>query len=88
MDFSYNQAINMIWYFSDKKTSNNYKMINDKKIKDIFILVDNLRSSNKDIEQFELYDLIGIYKSELYDSRSEILLRQKRYIIKYNIFIM
>lgn len=82
MDFSYNQAINMIWYFSDKKTSNNYKMITDKKIKDIFILVDNLRSSNKDIEQFELYDLIGIYKSELYDSRSEILLRQKRYIYK------
>lgn len=69
-------------YFSDKKTSNNYKMITDKKIKDIFILVDNLRSSNKDIEQFELYDLIGIYKSELYDSRSEILLRQKRYIYK------
>lgn len=31
MDFSYNQAINMIWYFSDKKTGNDYKMITDKK---------------------------------------------------------
>ena len=82
MDFSYNQAINMIWHFSDKKTSNDYKIITDKKIKDIFILIDNLRSSNKNIEQFELYDLIGIYKSELYDSRNEILLRQKRYIYK------
>lgn len=43
MDFSYNQAINMIWYFSDKKTSNDYKMITDKKIKDIFTLIDNLK---------------------------------------------
>lgn len=82
MDLSYNQAINMIWYFSDKKTSNDYKMITDKKIKDIFTLIDNLKNSKKDIEQFELYDLIGIYKSELYDSRNEILLRQKKYIYK------
>ena len=82
MDFSYNQAINMIWYFSDKKTSNDYKMITDKKIKDIFTLIDNLKNSKKDIEQFELYGLIGIYKSELYDSRNEILLRQKKYIYK------
>lgn len=82
MDFSYNQAINMIWYFSDKKTSNDYKIITDKKIKDIFTLIDNLKNSKKDIEQFELYDLIGIYKSELYDSRNKILLRQKKYIYK------
>ena len=82
MDFSYNQAINMIWYFSDKKTSDDYKIITDKKIKDIFTLIDNLKNSDKNIEQFELYDLIGIYKSELYDSRNEILLRQKGYIYK------
>ena len=81
MDFSYNQAINMIWYFSDKN-NDDYKMITDKKIKDIFSLIDNLKNSNMDIEKFELYDLIGIYKSELYDSRNEILLRQKRYIYK------
>lgn len=36
----------------------------------------------KKIEKFELYDLIGIYKSELYDARNEILLRQNRYIHK------
>lgn len=82
MDFSYNQAINMIWYFFDKKNNDDYKMITDKKIKDIFSLIDNLKNSNMNIEEFELYDLIGIYKSELYDSRNEILLRQKRYIYK------
>ena len=82
MDFSYNQAINIIWYFYDKKTNNDYKIITDKKIKDIFSLIDNLKNYNMSIENFCLYDLIGIYKSELYDSRNEILLRQKRYICK------
>ncbi len=82
MDFSYNQAINMIWYFYDNKTDDDYKLITDKKIKDVFSLIDNLKNSNMDIVKFELYDLIGIYKSELYDSRNEILLRQKKYIYK------
>ena len=82
MNFSYNQAINMIWYFSDKKTNNDYKVITDKRIKDVFSFIDNLKKSNMDIEKIELYDLIGIYKSELYDSRNEILQRQKRYIYK------
>lgn len=82
MDFSYNQAINMIWYFSDKKNDDDYKIITDKKIKDVFLLIDNLKNSSIDVEKIELYDLIGIYKSELYDSRNEILLRQKRYIYK------
>ncbi len=80
MNFSYNQAINMIWYFSDKKINDNYKIITDKRIKNIFYLIDNLKNSNMDIQKFELYDLIGIYKSELYDSRKEILLRQQGYI--------
>lgn len=85
MDFSYSQAIKMIWYFWDKLDNNSYKIITDKKIKDIFTLIDNLKNSNmeiKKIEKFELYDLIGIYKSELYDARNEILLRQNRYIHK------
>lgn len=80
MDFSYNQAINIIWYFFDKKTKDDYKLISDKKLEYIFALIASLRKTDKDIEQFTLYDLIGIYKSELYDSRKDILLRQKRYI--------
>ena len=41
-----------ILYFSDKKTSNYYKMITDKKIKDIFTLIDNLKNlgSGKTVE--------------------------------------
>lgn len=81
MDFSCSQAINLIWYFSDKKSSNDFKIITDKKLKSLFSIVDVLKTSKEsDIENFELYDLIGIYKSGLYDSRNEILIRQKRYI--------
>lgn len=80
MDFSCSQAINLIWYFSDK-SKNGIKIITDKKLKSLFSLVDNLKTSQEsDIKNFELYDLIGIYKSGLYDSRNEILIRQKRYI--------
>lgn len=82
MNFSYNQAINMVWYFSDVKNENDYKMITDKKIKDIFMLIDKLKEPDTEIEKFELYDLIGIYKSELYDSRNEMLQRQNKYIHK------
>lgn len=82
MDFSYNQAINIIWYFADSKNSNGDKIITDKKIHALFTLINNLKQPNNDINQFELYDLIGIYKSELYDSRNEIVLKQKRYIYK------
>ena len=81
MGFSYNQAMNMIWYFSDKKMNDN-KVITDKRIEEIFSFIEHLKNSSVDIENQELYDLIGIYKSELYDSRYEILLRQKRYIYK------
>ena len=78
--FSYYQAISMIWYFSDEKTNNDYKMITNKKIKEIFTLINNLKDPNKDINQFTLSDLVMIYKSELYDSRNDILFRQKDYI--------
>lgn len=82
MNFSYNQAINLIWYFSDKKSNSDFKIITDKKLKILFSLVDDLKvAKESDIENFELYDLIGIYKSGLYDSRKEILIRQKKYIL-------
>lgn len=81
MDFSYNQAINMIWYFSDKKINDDYKIITDKKLKDLFLLVDNLKTfQESDMKNFDVCDLIGIYKSGLYDSRNEILIKQKKYI--------
>ncbi len=80
MNFSYSQAINIIWFFSDNKNTNNFKIITDKKLQDLFSLVNEIKNNNEDIEKLELYDLIGIYKCKLYDTRNEILLKQKRYI--------
>ncbi len=83
MDFSYNQAINLIWYFYDELTEHDYKIITDEKLEYLFSLVNKLEQANEsNIGNFELYDLIGIYKSELYDSRAEILLRQKKFIYR------
>ncbi len=84
MGFTYNQAINMIWYFYDE-TIDEYKIITDKKIQSVFNLIDKLKKVGTNIEEFELYDFIGIYKSELYDSRNEILARQQKYI-RHTIF--
>ena len=83
MNFSYNQAINMIWYFSDNINSQDYKTITYKRIKELLSFVKQVEQSNeKNINDFELYDLIGIYKSQLYDSRNKILLLENGYIYK------
>lgn len=83
-DFSCNQAINIIWFFGDKIDNNGFKIITDKKLQDLFKLIAKLQESQEnEIVNFELYDLICIYKSGLYDSRNEILIKQKMYI--YNV---
>ena len=81
MDFTYSQAINLIWYFSDKKDEDGYLLITDTKIKDLFTMVNKIKK-NKEIEGMGYYDLLGIYKSGLYDSRNEIIKRQKKYVNK------
>lgn len=80
MDFTYNQAINIIWYFSDKKINDDYKVITDNKLKEVFAMIEKLKEGK--IEELTLFDLIKIYKSRIYDARNEILIKQKRYIYK------
>jgi len=82
MNFSYVQAINIIWYFWDEKTNDDYKKITYKKLKEILLLINDLKQSNVDIEKYDLYNLVGMYKCGLYDARNEILLRQKKHIYK------
>ena len=83
MDFSLNQAINIIWYFSDRKDNNDNKLISDKKICEIFDMINKIKNADEtEIMNFELYDLMGIYKSELYDTRTAMLIRQKNYLRK------
>lgn len=80
MDFSVNQSINIIWYFYNETDSNEYKIITYDRLKSLFTLVNNIKTKKIKITDCELYDYIGIYKSELYDCRNEILLRQNDYI--------
>lgn len=81
MDFSLNQAINIIWYFSDKTDEKNYKTISDKKLNEVFTIVEQVKiATDEELKKFELYDLIGIYKSELYDTRTAMLIRQQNYL--------
>ncbi|MGM9834945.1 MAG: hypothetical protein ACI31M_04130 [Bacilli bacterium] len=83
MEFSLNQAINIIWFFSDRKDNNDNKLISDKKLIDIFDMINQIKSANAtEIMNFGLYDLIGIYKSELYDTRTAMLIRQQKYFKK------
>ena len=79
IDFSYKQAINLIWYFSDKTDENGLRIITDNKLSEVFGLVEDIKS-NKSGENFSVYDLIGIYKSELYDSRNKLIEKQTNYI--------
>lgn len=83
MNFSFNQAISTIWYFSDSENIENEKIITDKKLEELFGLVYKIKNASiSEISNFDLYDLIGIYKSELYDTRNEILIREEKYINK------
>ncbi len=83
MNFSLNQAINIIWYFSDRKDNNDNKLISYKKISEIFDIINKIKNVDEtEIMNFELYDLMGIYKSELYDTRIAMLIKQKNYLRK------
>ena len=75
MSFTIKQAINMIWYFSDRQDEYGNKIITDKKIKELFILIDDIKR-NENVEELNYYDLLGIYKSALYDTRDKIVERQ------------
>ena len=70
-------------YFNDSKDKQDNKIITDKKIDELLSLINEInQSANINMDQFRLYDLIGLYKSQLYDTRSEILNKQQRHIYK------
>ncbi len=80
LEYSYPQAINMIWFFSDKKDKDNNLVLSNEKLKNILSLSKNLKEKNTNIDECALYDLIAIYKCKLYDSRIDILFKQRYYI--------
>lgn len=83
MEFSIYQAISMIWYFYDGVDDNDFKTLSDNKIEEIFRLAQNvMNATENEVLNFHIYDLVRLYKTNMYDSRSEILIRQTKYIYK------
>lgn len=83
MEFSIYQAISMIWYFYDGVDDNDFKTLSNNGIEEIFRLVRNvMKATENEVLSFHIYDLVRLYKTNMYDSRSEILIRQKKYIYK------
>lgn len=82
LGFSFKQSINLIWYFYDEEDENQNKIISIGRVSEVFDFVDLLKKQYINIEEIELVYLFGLYKSDIYDSREEILKREKLTIRK------
>lgn len=80
--FTDEQAINLIWYFYESKDEEDNKEITDNQLVRLYKIIDSIKTNTIDINETDIYDLIGIFKSKLYDTRNEIILKQKKYIYK------
>ena len=80
LNYSVNQAINMIWFFGDSEEANNKKMITARRVGEILKMTHEVKESN--IERMYLYDLIGLYKCDLYNTLSAMIIRQKGFLKK------
>lgn len=83
LNYSVNQVINMIWFFGDSEDTNNKKMITARRVGEILKMTHEVKNLNEaDIGSMDLYDLIGLYKCELYNTLSAMIIRQKGFINK------
>lgn len=80
LNYSVNQAINMIWFFGDSEDTNNKKMITARRVGEILKMTHEVKEAN--IERIDLYDLIGLYKCDLYNTLSAMIIRQKGFLKK------
>ena len=77
-------AISLIWYFNDSEFENKLS-ISNKKLQEILEMSKRLFKISldyKSILEYDVFDLLGIYKSGLYDTRYLIILHFKYYIVK------
>jgi len=81
LEFTNNQAFNLIWFFSDIEENNNKKITN-KKVKEIVSLAHSIENKKYEPKFKDLYNLIGILRCELYDTREIIINLLKNAIIK------
>lgn len=74
--FNYDQAINIIFYFSDSKTEEGLLSINSKKVRDIAVLIHNLKRDYP-LDKVSLYELIALLKCNLLDTTNLILEKER-----------
>lgn len=77
-------AISLIWYFNDSDFGRRLS-ISNKKLQEILELSKRLFKIPIDYEsvvKYDVFDLLGIYKAGLYDTRYLIILHFKYYIVK------
>ncbi len=67
LNYSYFQAISMIWYFSDCFDENGDKMLTESRLQDIYSLLDT------DLCTRSYYELMALYKCQILDTRNVIL---------------
>ena len=67
LNYSYFQAISMIWYFSDYFDENGDKMLTESRLQDIYSLLDT------DLCTRSYYELMALYKCQILDTRNVIL---------------
>lgn len=72
------EAIYFIWYFGIPN-NNNLLTISEQTYKDISLFIESITNDKDKVLNIDLTYLIGIYKSNLYDSRYLIILHQENY---------
>lgn len=76
-------SIYLNYYFQDKKNEENKGFISFYKIKEVEKLVDKIKKSSLDnSKEFELGDLIGVYKCGYYDTRWMIINNLEEFFTK------
>lgn len=72
------ETIYFIWYFGIPN-NNNLLTISEQRYKEISLFIESITNEKDKILNIDLKDLIGIYKSNLYDTRYLIILHQENY---------
>jgi len=80
---SIKQSVYLTYYFGDERDNCNNKIISSSKIKYIKELVNKIKNADESIyKEFQLYELLGIYKCKFFDTRYIILKNINNFVYK------
>lgn len=82
MGFRHKQAIMLILWFSSSIDEDKRKVLTDNDLKNVYIIIEDLINSKNKNNSYSLSTLVGLYRSELIDTREYILSMFKDYIFE------